>query len=130
MINEQVATLEQRRSSKQFPPPSTLLDHMIDHIDEVLSTSNDAIEQNISTNITQDQFQKMNQLKHDIIQQSIITAANMSKNYFDITLNKNYDESQSSENHNAVIHAMETRRLYMIKRAEYLLQYKLASYFK
>ncbi|CAF1306853.1 unnamed protein product [Adineta steineri] len=130
MINEQVAILEKRLSSKQTPPPSTLLDHMIDDIDKVLSTPNDVIEQNVSTNFPNDQLEKMNQLKHDIIQQSIITATNMSKNYLDMSLNRNYEESQTTEIQNAVLKAMETRRLHMMKRAQYLLQYKLASYFK
>ncbi len=33
MIDEQIAILEHRLTSKQVPPTSTLLDHMVDDID-------------------------------------------------------------------------------------------------
>ncbi|CAF4171564.1 unnamed protein product, partial [Adineta steineri] len=98
MLDEQVALSEKRRSSKQVPPASVLLDYMIHHIDIMLSKPKDTIEQNALTNVSHDQLEKINQLKHDIIQ----------------------FEMQS-----AVINAIEARRLHMIKRAKYLLQHKL-----
>jgi hypothetical protein len=45
------------------------------------------------------------------------------------SFNRNDDESQS-EKQVSVINAIETRRLHMIKRAKYITQQKLATYFK
>ncbi|CAF0858147.1 unnamed protein product [Adineta steineri] len=109
MIDEQVALLEQPRSSKQFPPTSTRLDHMISHLNAMLSKSNGVIKQNISTNFSYDQLEKMNQLKPAIIRQSIITAINMVNNFIHTALNRNYYESQPSGTQNAVTYAMATR---------------------
>ncbi|CAF4198290.1 unnamed protein product, partial [Adineta steineri] len=102
MINEQVALLKKRCSSKQVPPASILLDYMIHHIDIMLPKPKHPVEQNALTNFSNDQYEKINQLKHDIVQ----------------------FEMQS-----AVINAIEARLLHMIKRAEYLLQHKLVTYF-
>jgi hypothetical protein len=81
MIDEQVAILKHRLTSKQVPPASTLLDHMIDDIDIIIRNQQHAIEQNASNNRSSYQFHKMNQFKNDIIQQSIITSRHMGKNF-------------------------------------------------
>jgi hypothetical protein len=79
----------------------------------------------------------MNQFKNDIIHQGIITGRQMGENFVKLVhaeqqkccFNRNDDESQS-EKQVSVIDAIETRRLHMIKRAKYITQQKLATYFK
>ncbi len=60
MIDAQVAILEHRFTSKQLPPASTPLDHMIDDIDIIIRNQQNAIEQDASNNRSSYQFDKMN----------------------------------------------------------------------
>jgi hypothetical protein len=53
MIDEQVAILEHRLTSKQVPPASTLLDHMIDDINLIIRNQHTA-----SNNRSSYQFDK------------------------------------------------------------------------
>jgi hypothetical protein len=137
MIDEQVAILEHRLMSKQVPPASSLLDHKIDDIDIIIRNQQDAIEQDASNNRSSYQFDKMNQFKNDIIQQTIIISCQMGENFVKIvrdeqqihSFNRNDDESQSDKQVSA-INAIETRRLHMIKWAKYITQQKLPTYFK
>jgi len=84
MIDEQVAILEHRFMSKQVPPVSTLLDHKIDDIDIIIRNQQDAIEQDASNNRSSYQFDKMNQFKNDIIQQTIIISCQMGETFVKI----------------------------------------------
>ncbi|CAF3262876.1 unnamed protein product, partial [Rotaria sp. Silwood2] len=68
-MNEQVSILEHRLTSKQLPPASTVLDHIIDNIDTILAKSNDIIKEHTSSNSLSVQLESMNQFKHDITQQ-------------------------------------------------------------
>ncbi|CAF1178232.1 unnamed protein product [Rotaria sordida] len=74
MMSEQMAILEYCLTSKQLPLASTLLDHMLDNINTIILKSRALMEQNKTTNFSSHQFKKMNQLKHDIIHQSVITS--------------------------------------------------------
>jgi hypothetical protein len=58
MINEQIAILEHRFTSKQSPPASTLLNRMIDDIDIIIRKQQNTIEQDASNNHSSDQFDK------------------------------------------------------------------------
>ncbi|CAF4173084.1 unnamed protein product [Rotaria sordida] len=84
MTEQQVTILKYRFTSNQLPPAFTLLDHMIDNIDRTLAKSNNIIEQNASSISTSDQLEKLSQVKHDIIQQSIITGDKMKRNFRNI----------------------------------------------
>jgi hypothetical protein len=109
---------------------------MIDDIDIIITNQQNAIEQDASSNRSPYQFDKTNQFKTDIIQQSIIISCQMGENFVKIvrdeqqrhSFNRNDDESQS-EKQVSVINAIETRRLHMIKRVKYITQQKLATYF-
>ncbi|CAF4366119.1 unnamed protein product, partial [Rotaria sordida] len=70
----QMAILDHRLISKQLPSASTLLDHMLDNINTIILKSRALVEQNKTANFSFHQFKKMNQLKHDIIHQSVITS--------------------------------------------------------
>ncbi len=138
MIHEQVAILKHRLTSKQVSPASTtLLNYMIDDIDIKIRNQQNAIEKDASNNQSSYQFDKVNQFKTDVIQQSIITSRQMSENSVKIvrdeqqkcSFNRNDDESQSGKQL-LLINATETRRLHMIKRGKYITQQKLATYFK
>ncbi len=74
MIDEQVAILKHHFKSKQLSPASTLLDPMIDNIDTVIAKPDNLIKQTTKTTSASDQLEEMDQLKHDIIQQSVITS--------------------------------------------------------
>ena len=137
MIDEQVAILECRLTSKQLSPASTLLDRLIDNIDTTLVKTNDVNDQTASTPFPSDQFEKMGQLKHDIVQQSIITGRQMAEGFVKIVLDekekyyfKESDDESQSEMQLAGFNAIETRRLHMIQRAKCITVQKLATYFK
>ncbi|CAF0889508.1 unnamed protein product [Rotaria sordida] len=137
MMNEQMAMLEHRLTSKQLPSASTLLDHKLDNIDTVFLKSKALMEQNKTTNFSSHQFNKMNQLKHDIIHQSVITDHQMVQKFIEIvcdekqkySFNQKGDESPS-QIQVIVTQAVENRRLHMIQHASYITQYKFATYFK
>jgi hypothetical protein len=136
MVDEQVAILERRLPSKQLLPPSTLLDHMINNIDTIASKPNDVVQQSTSTTSLSHQLEKMKQLKHDIIYQSITTGRKIIESFGKVVLdekqkysfNENGDVSPQ-ENQTAVINAIEIRRLHMIKRVKYMTEQKLVVYF-
>jgi hypothetical protein len=119
--------LEHRLTSKQLSPASALLDHIIVDIDIIRRKQHNAIEQAASNNHSSYQFDKMSQFKHDLIHQSIITGRSMGESFVKIvrdkqqkySFNRNDDESPSQKQVSA-IKAIETRRLRMIKRAEYI----------
>ncbi len=52
IINEQLAILEHRLTSKQLPPASTLLDRILDNIDANLAQQKHTVEQNSSSSTT------------------------------------------------------------------------------
>jgi len=136
-MDEQVAILERRLTSKELPPASTLLDRTIDSIETILANPNDVTEGNVLITSSSHQFEKMNQMKHDLIHQSILAGRETIATYMKTILaekqkcsfNKNINDSWS-DIQVAVINAIETRRLHMIERAKYITQQKLATYFK
>jgi hypothetical protein len=101
-----------------------MFDRMIDDID--------ATEQTTPT-----EWEKMKQLKDEIIRRTIIAGRGMAQNHYNTVLleqkkyfiKHNVDES-TFEWQVAVINAIESRRLHMIERAAYITQFKLATYFK
>ncbi|CAF1532884.1 unnamed protein product [Adineta steineri] len=138
LMNEQIAILEHHLISKQPLSASTLIDHTINRIEPSLTKSiNVMVQDDTSANILSSQSQKVNQLKHDIINQSIITAHQMPENSTHIILDKTHrlltnkhDDQHSYEIQITVINAIENRRLHMIKRGNYMLEEKLATYLK
>jgi hypothetical protein len=137
-MDEQVAILEHHLNSNQLLPPSNLLDHIINNIKIMLLTqAQDTIEQqNASITTSFDCLEKLGQYKHDVIQQSVITGRKISDSLAKIVLDEKQkycrsenDAKAQSEWWVAVINAMETRRLHMIERAEYMTKHKLASFF-
>ena len=133
-MEEDIAILEHRLTSKQLPPATTLLDQLINNIDAMIAESNDDFESTTSINSSSLQLKKMDQLKQDIIHHSIITGHQMIENFKKIILDekqkclfhKSQDESPS-DMQRAIVNAIETRQLHMIKRAKYMTIQKLAS---
>ncbi|CAF4386807.1 unnamed protein product, partial [Adineta steineri] len=88
-MNEQIAILKQRLISKQPLPASTLFDHTINRIETSLTQpDNVMLQDDKSAIVSLSQFETMNQLKHNIINQSIITAREMAENSAQIILDE------------------------------------------
>lgn len=109
---------------------------MINNIDGIVSESNDINEQPRLTTSSSQQSEKMEQLKHDIIHQSIITGREMIESCKKVALEekRKYSINENGndylqENHSMVINAIETRQSHMIQRAKYTTNHKLATYF-
>ena len=111
-MNEQIIIMEHRLTPKRALPASTLLTHMINHIDT-------------------HKIGQMEQLKHDIIHQSIITGRQMNESFMKTIGNKKqkYSFNSNDNNDTIVINAIERRRLHIIKRMEYVINYKLTNGF-
>lgn len=124
MPEEEVALLERRLTARQLRPLSTVFDLMIDEIN--------ALEPTTST-----EWEKMKQLKNDIIRRCIETGRGVEEKFSHMVLlekekyfvKRDVDQS-TSEWQSAVIDSIEIRRLYMIERASRITQFKLATNFK
>jgi hypothetical protein len=110
---------------------------MITNIDTTLEKQNHNIEANESNNFSSFEFAKMDQLKHNIIHQSIITTREITENFVKTVLHEEPKCFSNKKNNQfkpekqiAINNAIEIRRLRMIQRAKYITQYKLAKYFK
>ena len=133
MIDEEITLLEHRLHAKQqLSSTPTLLDLVINNIDATLNKQEHSIEPNGSNNCSSPEFAKMDQLKHDIIHQSISAARQMKANFVETALHEeeksfryeNNDEYTSTKQV-AIKTAIEIRRLHMIERAQYITRYKL-----
>ena len=113
-----------RRRSGLLGTVSTLFDRMIDEIDVMEQTS-------------PTEWERMKQLKKDIIHRCIITGRGVAENCYKAVVcekekyfvKRNVDES-TSEWQVIVINTIESRRLQMIERAAHRAQFKLASNFQ
>ncbi|CAF1306689.1 unnamed protein product [Adineta steineri] len=138
IMNEQIAILKQRLISKQPLPASTLFDHTINRIETSLTQlDNVMIQDDKSTTVPSSQFDTMNQLKHNIINQSIITAREMAETSAQIILDETqrllsfkHDDQHLHEVHITVVNAIEDRRYHMMQRGNYMIQEKLATYLR
>ena len=82
MIDEEIARLEHRLQTKhQLSSAPTLLDRMLNNIDATLNKQEQSLGENASSNCSSAAFAKMDQLKHDIIHQSISAARQMKANF-------------------------------------------------
>ncbi|CAF4277443.1 unnamed protein product, partial [Adineta steineri] len=128
----------QRLISKQSLPASTLFDHTINRIETSLTQSDNVmVQDDKSASVSPSQFDTMNQLKHNIINQSIITAREMAENSAQIILDETqkllslkHDDQHSHELHITVVNAIEDRRFHMMQRGNYMIQEKLATYLR
>ena len=124
MVEEEVFFLEHRLTAKPLKPSSTLFDRMIDEIDAMEQTS-------------PSEWERIKQLKKDIIHRCIITGRVVAENYHKAVVcekekyfvKRNVDES-TFEWQVVAINAIERRRLQMIERAAYIAQFKLATNFQ
>ncbi|CAF1479408.1 unnamed protein product [Adineta steineri] len=138
IMNEQIAILKQRLISKQPLPASTLFDHTINRIEVSLTQpDNVMLLDDKSTIVSPSQFETMNQLKHNIINQSIITAREMAENSAQIILDQmqnllsvKHDDQHLHEVHITVVNAIEDRRFHMMQRGNYMIKEKLATYLR
>ena len=138
MIDEEIALLEHRLQTKQqLSSAPTLLDRMLNNIDATLNEQEQSLGANASNNCSSAALDKMDQLKHDIIQQSISAARQMKATFVTTVLQEGQnncpyetDTEFTSKKQVAIKNAIEIRRLHMIERAEYITQYKLIKYFK
>ena len=94
---------------------------MIKNIDTTLAHFNNIIEQNASTISTSDEFQKLNQVKHHIIQHNMITRDKMARNFLKIVSDElqkcasnKSSRNSTVENRIPIINAIEHRQLHMI----------------
>ena len=116
--------LERRLTARQLKPLSTVFDLMIDEIDATEPT-------------TSTEWEKMKQLKRDIIRRCINTGRGVEEKFRQLVLlekekyfvKRDVDQS-TSEWQLAVIKSIESRQLHMIKCAVCVTQFKLATYFK
>ncbi|CAF1457027.1 unnamed protein product [Adineta steineri] len=138
IMNEQIAILKQLLISKQPLLASTLFDHTINRIETSLTQLDDVmVQDDKSASVSSSQFETMNQLKHNIINQSIITAREMAENSAQIILDETqkllslkHDDQHSHELHITVVNAIEDRRFHMMQRGNYMIQEKLATYLR
>ncbi|CAF4168158.1 unnamed protein product [Adineta steineri] len=138
IMNEQIAILKQRLISKQPLPASTLFDHTINRIEKSLTQpDNVMVQDDKSVIVPSSEFETMNQLKHNIINQSIITAREMAENSAQIILDQmqkllsfKHDDQHSHEVHITVVNAIEDRRYHMMQRGNYMIKEKLATYLR
>ena len=80
--DEQIAISERRLTSKQMLPLATnRLDHMLNDIDHQLANQMHHIESTAPNDSLSFEFTRMEQLKRDIIHQSIATARKMIEEY-------------------------------------------------
>ena len=116
--------LERCLTARQIKPRATLFDLTIDEIDATEPT-------------TSNEWEKMKQLKSDIIGRCINTGRGVEEKFRQMVLlekekyfvKRGVDDS-TSEWQFAVIDSIESRRLHMIERASYITQFKLATNFK
>ncbi len=116
--------LERRLIARQIKPRVTLFDLTIDEIDATEQT-------------TWADWEKMEQLKNDIIRRCIATGRGVVETLRETMLletgkysvKRDVDEFVS-EWQFAVINAIEIRRLHIIERASYITRFELATNFK
>ena len=137
MLDEQIAILKHRLTSKQMLPlANTLFDHMLNDIDQQLANQIHHIDPNAPNDSLSFEFTRMEQLKRDIIHQSIATARKMVEEHTktaqtatDKFFIKKRKHEPPSEKHLSMKTAIQVRRLYMIQRAQTTVEYKLTAYF-
>ncbi|CAF1294106.1 unnamed protein product [Adineta steineri] len=128
MILEDIALLEYRLTSTQLQPASNLIENMISDIDNHLKQSYQTAEQS-------NEIKKLQDLKHDIIHQAVLTSRRMGNDFNAIiekekkkfTLQNRFIQS-TAQWQNLVFDAIERRRQHMIKRANFIIKHKLATF--
>jgi len=104
-----------------------LFDCMSDDVDEKLTKSVGIIDQNASNTYLSIEFEKINQLKEDIVHQSVDTPRAMVELFTKIVhdeqnkffFKKNADEDRSNMEV-AMLNAIEIHRSHMIERGKYV----------
>ena len=124
MVAEEVTFLERRLSAKPLHASSTLFDRMIDDIDATEQTS--PVE-----------WEKVKQLKKDIIHRCILTGCGMVDHcQQDVLLEqekyfaKPEVDGSTSKRQLELTKAIQSRRLHMLERGACVTQLKLATTFK
>ena len=129
--------MEQRLTAISLSATTNLSDRMIDNIDTKINALQYLLSRDASDIYSSNEFEKLNQLKKDIIHQSIEVGRQMlepfahtiedeQKKFF---VNK-YSTEQSNETEIAMVDAIQTRRLHMIQRANYITEQKIFTSFK
>ncbi|CAF4001072.1 unnamed protein product [Adineta steineri] len=130
IIEEDIALLEYRLTSTQLQSASNLIDNMINDINSRLKGSYQTAEQS-------NDIKKFQDLKHDIIHQAILTSRRMADDFNTIiekekkkfTLQNRFIQS-TAQWQKLVFDTIDIRREYMIKRANFIIKHKLATFSK
>ncbi|CAF1524217.1 unnamed protein product [Adineta steineri] len=128
IVEEDIALLEYRLTSTQLQSASNLIENMINDIDARLKQSHQTAEQI-------NEIKKLQDLKHDIIQQAVFTSRQMANDLTKIiekekkkfTLENRFIQS-TAQWQKLVFDAIEIRRQHMIKRANFIIKHKLATF--
>ena len=136
-LERQISVLEHRRTARAVLPSFTLFDRMLDNIETQIAESIGVMDLTASHSLIFVDYEKLSQLKRDIIQQSIESGRAMIVDYATTihSEKQNFFVKTNADEHTrrmriAVLDAIELRRLHMVKRANYLTQQKLLSHFK
>ena len=133
MIEEEIALLEHRLTSTQSQLTSNLIGHMLDDIDAMLNNNlNETNEMSPTNESLQNEIERLQTLKKDMIQQAVITSRRMAdrlNTIVQIEQNKfslmNRYMASTYEWQKVVFDTIETRRLHMIERANFIIKHKL-----
>ncbi|CAF1294384.1 unnamed protein product [Adineta steineri] len=128
IIQEDIALLEYRLTSTQVQSASNLIENMINDIDNRLKQFHQTAEQF-------NEIKKLQDLKHDIIHQAILTSRRMADDFNTIiekektkfTLENRFIQSTAPWQR-LVLDAISIRRQHMIKRANLIIKHKLATF--
>jgi len=114
-----------------------LFDCMSDEVDEKLTKSVGIIDQNASNTYLSIEFEKINQLKEDIVHQSVDTRRAMVELFTKIVhdeQNKFFFKKNANEHRSnmevTILNAIEIRRSHMIERGKYVTKQNLITFFK
>ncbi|CAF1349805.1 unnamed protein product [Adineta steineri] len=125
IIEEDIALLEYRLTSTQLQSAPNLIENMINDIDARFKQSHQTAEQI-------NEIKKLQDLKHDIIQQAVFTSRQMANDLTKIiekekkkfTLQNRFIQS-TAQWQKLVLDAIDKRRQHMIKRVNFIIKHKL-----
>ncbi|CAF1511616.1 unnamed protein product [Adineta steineri] len=128
IIQEDIALLEYRLTSTQVQSAPNLIENMINDIDNRLKQFHQTAEQFY-------EIKKLQDLKHDIIHQAILTSRRMADEFNTIiekektkfTLENRFIQS-TAQWQKLVFDAIDIRRQHMIKRTNFIIKHKLATF--
>ncbi|CAF4115356.1 unnamed protein product [Adineta steineri] len=125
IVEEDIALLEYRLTSTQLQSASNLIENMINDIDARLKQSHQTAEQI-------NEIKKLQDLKHDIIQQAVFTSRQMANDLTKIiekekkkfTLQNRFIQS-TAQWQKLVLDTIDKRQQHMIKRVNFIIKHKL-----